>query len=244
MRIGMGHAGAPSWPLAPRDVFGQCQRQRRGPPGAFPLAFQRQTHGVGMWHIPANSFEQCRLQCRCPVLVEQTQQLSSDATQAVAAKGCHLQQFAGCGCDPGQRVAAAMRAGLALVLDQGLQVPQIFESPDADQSCAGDGPIRRCRRRCERAAHRPRPTAYAARGCAAPSSRSSRTAKGHEGAPTGPRASWPPRHRAAGPGRSRRRAARASGVARQQRPGARSTRRPGARVDPTPGPRTRQQPAH
>ena len=86
MRIGMGHAGAPSWPLAPRDVFGQCQRQRRGPPGAFPLAFQRQTHGVGMWHIPANSFEQCRLQCRCPVLVEQTQQLSSDATQASASQ--------------------------------------------------------------------------------------------------------------------------------------------------------------
>ena len=62
-----------------------------------------------------------------PVLVEQAQQRRGDAAQVVAALGGHLQQLGAGGRDLGQRVAAAVRAGPALVLDQALQVGRILD---------------------------------------------------------------------------------------------------------------------
>ena len=39
------------------------------------------------WQVAGDGFEHGELQCRCSVLIEQTQQLGGDAGQAVAARG-------------------------------------------------------------------------------------------------------------------------------------------------------------
>ena len=79
---------------------------------------QRETHGVGMGHITSDRIEEGRLQRLRPVLVEQAQQRGGDAAQVVATLRGHLQQLGAGGDDLGECVAAAVRAGMALVCDR------------------------------------------------------------------------------------------------------------------------------
>lgn len=97
------------------------------PAGALACPLECESDNVGMGHVPSDSLQQGGLQRRRPVLIEQAQQRRSDAAQVVAAKCGHLQQSGGRGGDLGERVAAAVRARSALVLDQRLLVSGLLD---------------------------------------------------------------------------------------------------------------------
>ena len=218
--------------VAPRDVL----RAAPAPPaaaGPLPRAARssarRTALGCGTSRCSASTMAACS--AAGAIAVEQAQQCRGDGAQVVAARGGRCSSSVAAGAAWRQPIGAAVGAGRALVLDQRLDVGGLLDLLAAVVAARMRGQLLRCRRGCARADRRPARPACAARGCAAPSSRSDRSAR---------RASCPPstasalaqRELALGQGQQ-------AGAARPRRPRARSE--PAvlrASADRTPGPRT------